>query len=64
MTGTPHSGVWEGKRVKVKLHNGLWFIDKFTGAKGMYRFFATHPKVKVGDIRSFVIWKGQDRQVI
>ena len=61
---TPHSGVWEGKRVKVKLADGSWFVDKFMGAKGAYRFFSTHPKIRVVDIKSFVIYKGQDRQVI
>lgn len=64
MTRTPHSGVWEGKRVKVKLHDGSWFVDRFMGAKGKYRLFETYGKVAVGDIKSFIIWKGQDRQVV
>lgn len=55
---TPHTGVWEGKRVRVTLKDGEVFIDKFWGKKGKWRMFKTHPKVAAGDIKSFVIWKG------
>jgi hypothetical protein len=54
---TPHTGCWEGKRVKVKLKDGTTFIDKYDGAKGSYRFFKEYGKVLAGDIKSFVIWK-------
>jgi hypothetical protein len=54
---TPHTGCWEGKRVRVTLLNGEVFIDKYDGAKGKWRFFVNHPKVAAGDIKSFVIWK-------
>lgn len=54
---TPHTVTWEGKRVKVKLKNGVVFIDKFDGSKGKYRMFKKIGKVKAGDIASFVIWK-------
>lgn len=64
MTGTPHSGVWEGKRVKVKLKDGSWFVDRFFRAKGKFRLFEVHGKVAVGEIKSLTIWKGQDRQVV
>lgn len=54
---TPHSGTWEGKRVKVVLKSGESFIDKFAGSKGKYRFFKNHSRVQVGDIKAFIIWK-------
>ncbi len=59
---TPHTGCWEGKRVKVKLADGSWFVDRFMGAKGKYRLFETHGKVAAGEIRSFIIWKGLEHQ--
>ena len=52
---TPHSGCWEGKRVKVVLKNGTEFIDKFDGSKGKYRYFKEKGKVMVGDIKRFII---------
>lgn len=55
---TPHTGTWEGKRVRVKLKNGTVFVDKFDGSKGKYRFFKEKGKVLVGEIASFIIWKG------
>ena len=55
---TPHTGCWEGKRVRVILKDGTVFIDKFWGAKGKWRMFKEHAKVAKGDIKSFVIWKG------
>lgn len=55
---TPHTSCWEGKRVRVKLKSGYFFIDKFAGSKGKYRYFQDFGKVAAGDIASFVIWKG------
>lgn len=60
---TPHTGVWEGKRVKVVLLSEEEFVDKFWGAKGQYRFFQNHDKVRASDIKRFMIWKGQYPQV-
>jgi hypothetical protein len=55
---TPHTSCWEGKRVRVTLKDGSTFIDKFDGSKGQYRFFKKRGKVRAGDIKSFMIWKG------
>lgn len=55
---TPHSGCWEGKRVKVTLKDGSSFVGKFWGAKGKFRMFKDQGKIAVGNIKSFVIWKG------
>lgn len=56
---TPHTGCWEGKRVKVRLLSGAEFIDKFDGSKGKYRFFKEQGKIPAREIKSFVIWKGE-----
>lgn len=61
---TPHTGVWEGKRVKVVLLSGEEFVDKFQGAKGKYRLFQNHERVEAGQIKRFMIWKGQWPQVL
>lgn len=58
---TPHTGCWEGKRVKVTLRDGTTFIDKFWGAKGKYRLFKERGKIPAGDIMRFIIWKLGDK---
>jgi hypothetical protein len=55
---TPHTGAWEGKRIKVTLKDGTTFVDKFAGSKGKWRFFEQFGKVEAGSIKRFIIWKG------
>lgn len=57
----PHTGCWEGKRVKVKLKDGTTFIDKYAGANSRYRFFKEQGRILAADIKSFVIWKGEQK---
>jgi len=60
MARTPHTGVWEGKRVKVMLLSGEEFVDKFWGKKGKYRLFQNKGKIAASQIKRFMIWKGKD----
>ena len=44
--GVGHTHAPRGKRVKVTLHNGETFIDKFKENESGYIYFYEHEKVK------------------
>lgn len=46
--------------MRVRLKDGTEFIDKFWGSKGNWRFFKSGRKIRQADIKSFVIWKGDN----
>lgn len=50
---TPHTATYKFHKVKVTLHSGETFIDRFIDRKSNYVLFKTR-KVRKGDIRSFV----------
>lgn len=49
----PHTATYKGKRVKVVLHSGEMFIDKFVERTKNKRVVFENHMVRAGDIKSF-----------
>lgn len=57
-----HTSCARGRRVRVKLRNGLVFVDKFHDRTKSYVFFQNRGRVSKADIVSFSFYKA-DREI-
>lgn len=55
---TPHTTVYRGKKVLIKLRNGKTFIAKFYDKQGSRIHFFDHEEIRAGDVVSLKIFKG------
>ena len=58
---TPHLSTHKGTPVLIKLRNGTRIEGKFKDKKGRLVLLEDGRKIRTMDIKSFMIWKGVDR---